>query len=103
MVCQTANGEHSTLYAGFIRDISDPIILKGILAKLQNGDVVGEYLNRVIGGAYCRIVPENEINEEWARQDPSGILKATYSRPDLEKRIAELQKRPKYNQLKIAV
>lgn len=91
MVYQTVNGTNSILYAGFIRDITDPRVLEKMRSQLQNGDVVGEYLNRVIGGTHCEPISESEIADEWAKQDPSRTLKATYSRQDLEKRIAELQ------------
>ena len=91
MTYQTTIGMNGILYAGFIRDIADPKILEGILTRLRNGNVVGEYLNRVIGGVHCEIVPQDQIQIEYAKQDPSHALKATYSRRDLEKRITELR------------
>lgn len=91
MTYQTINGTNSVLYAGFIRDITDPRVLEKICARLQNGDVVGEYLNHVVGGVHCEPISKSEITDEWARQDQSRTLKATYSRQDLERRVAELR------------
>jgi hypothetical protein len=91
MTYHTAIGTSGILYAGFIRDIADPIILESILARLKNGDVAGEYLNRVVGGVYCELIPRDDIATERAKEDPSRTLKAIYSRRDLEKRIAELR------------
>lgn len=91
MAYQTTIGTNGVLYAGFIRDITDPRVLEGMLTCLNDKQVVGEYLNRVVGGVYCEPIPRDQISAEFAREDPSRTLKATYSREDLEKRIAKLR------------
>ncbi len=95
MAYQTADGTNSTLYAGFIRNITDPRILEKMLSQMQYGDVVGEYLNRVIGGVQCEVISRSQIDYEWAKEDPSHTLKATYSMQDLENRVTELRKQNK--------
>lgn len=71
--------------------IKNPMLLESILEQIPDGFILGEYLNRVIGGVYYEFIRKEELPAELTSSDPTRQLKSHYNKDDIVLRLNALR------------